>query len=123
MIARLYQRLLDALIPLSVIRQSQQFGWDAEWLANVEADHDAWMPDELWASHHRCAAGPLPSERVPPRMAGGSTTDLPPVVRAADAEPAQVFSVGGPLKSDEQVIEELVADYREFVRACFRHRP
>ena len=78
-----------------------------------------WMPDELW--HPESPAGTTPSEVDSP-PAGRVTTPTPLVVTAPDSEPAQVSAVGGPLKSDEQIIEELVADYREFLRDCFRRR-
>lgn len=123
---RLYNNLLNALIPLSVLRQSQAFDWDAEWLADVEKDHDSWAPDELWAAQQR---HPASGTAHPPRAehtTGGKhrAGDSPhlSLVPAADDEPAQVTVVGGPLKSDEQVIEELVADYREFLRECFARR-
>ena len=121
---RLYNNLLNALIPLSVLRQSQAFGWDAEWLADVEKDHDSWAPDELWAAQQRHPA----SSAYPPRAAGGKhrADDSPhlSLVPAADRvdPPVSATTVGGPLKSDEQVIEELVTDYREFLRECFARR-
>jgi hypothetical protein len=93
---------------------------NADWLADVEADHDEWLPDELWAAYKMSAGATHEVEH--PRIAGGGVTEFPPVARVADAEPAQVFSVGGPLKSDEQIIEELVADYRDFLRECFHRR-
>jgi hypothetical protein len=43
------------------------------WLADVEADHDSWAPDELWAAQHKRltdAATPLASVSVTPAAAG-----------------------------------------------------
>ena len=37
-----------------------------------------------------------------------------------DAGAATLRVFGGDFKSDEQIIEEMVADYRQFLRACFR---
>ena len=52
------------------------FWWESHKrsLATLPTEVDDWMPDELW--HPASPAGPLPSERVPPRMAGGSATDI-----------------------------------------------
>lgn len=92
--------------------------FNADWLADVEADHDAWMPDELWAAENSVRAAT--HEVEPPRMAPTDAPHIPPrAVPAPDSEPAQVSAVGGPFTSDEQLIEELVADYREFLRARF----
>ena len=123
---RLYNNLLNALIPLSVLRQSQALGWDTEWLADVEADHDSWAPDELWAAQQRHpASGSVHSPRTE-RTTGGTRRAGSPLrlVSAADRDdpPVSATTVGGPLKSDEQIIEELVADYREFLRDCFARR-
>ena len=131
---RLANTLLKALMPLSAIRQAQAFGWDHEekwlkdesWLADVEADHDAWEADELWAAH-RSEPGPcpldftgdsFPPEKVPP--APVMSTTPPPVGGAPTGDVASAGRVsGGALKSDEQIIHELVEDYREFLRQCF----
>lgn len=90
------------------------------WLADVEADHDTWEPDELWASRHRNRAAETPTS---PGATGAGTSGHPHRwCGSADAEkPAQlVSSVGGPLKSDEQIIDELVADYRELITECLK---
>ena len=124
---RLYNNLLNALIPLSVLRQSQAVGWDAEWLADVEKDHDSWAPDELWAAQQRHPASSAYPPRAERTTGGKHRADDSPhlsLVPAADRvdPPVSATTVGGPLKSDEQVIEELVADYREFLRECFARR-
>lgn len=119
---RLYNNLLNALIPLSVLRQSQALGWDAEWLADVEKDHDSWAPDELWAAQQRHpASGSVHSPRTEhTRTTGGTHRAQSPLrlVPAADREdpPVSATTVGGPFTSDELLIEELVRDYREFLR-------
>ena len=42
-----------------------------DWLADVEADHDSWEPDELWAAQHD-----LTDPATPP--AGASVTPAAP---------------------------------------------
>lgn len=79
-------------------------------LADIEAQLDGFEPDELWAAQ----------ERFSTPWWEKATGNSPSPVRPADATPAR--GVGGLFKSDEQIIEELVADYREFVRDCFKQR-
>lgn len=82
-------------------------------------------PDETWLSDlddlapDRAARGAAPSEADPPVAAGGTN------FTAVDPHPAVVrggagSAAGAPPPSDEVLIEELVADYRRFLRACFR---
>ena len=115
-------RILQGLIPASVARQQLMF--TQTWLADVEADHDQWEPDELWAALQRHPAGDSPSPRgIAP------TEDLPPVLKLV--QPAAADS-GRPLgggrhsktdhRTDEQVIEELVEDFRAFITDCFDKR-
>lgn len=123
---RIANTILKALIPLSAVRQAQQFGWDHEekwltdesWLADVEADHDAWEADELWSAH-KSFTGTFPSEKAPCAPVNEDTTIPPEVVLHPAGEVGAANFPGGALKSDEQIIHELVEDYREFLRACF----
>lgn len=78
-------------------------------LADIEAELDSFEPDELWRA-----------QRFSTTEWEQATGNSPSPVRPADAKPAH--GVGGLFKSDEQIIEELVADYREFVRDCFKQR-
>ena len=112
-VAAVVSRLMDWWAPLAHQRHVDAFRFDT-WLADAEADHESWQPDELWSAHQRFTAATseaaVNDTGIPPRS---------PVSRPADSRPAQVDAVGGPLKSDEQIIEELVADYRDFLRDCF----
>ena len=90
----LIERFLDWVFPM----RSMQV-W-ADELADWEAACEVWEPDELWAAQFSAR---------PPRADGPADAPLTPGV-----------SVGGPLKSDDDVIEELVADYRQFLRDTFR---
>jgi len=90
----LIERFLDWVFPMRGMQV-----W-ADELADWEAGCEVWEPDELWAARYAAR---------PPRAVGPADVPVTPAV-----------SVGGPLKSDEQLIEELVADYREFLRDTFR---
>ena len=90
----LIDRFLDWLFPM----RSMQF-W-ADELAEWDADCEVWEPDELWAAQKMSADPP--------------TADGP-----ADAPVTPSVSVGGPLKSDREVIDELVADYRLYLERMF----
>ena len=125
-LGRFANGILQGLIPMSVARQ-QAFFADS-WLADVEADHDQWEPDELWAARHKTSAG-----GDSPSLARGTAPNLglPPVlslVQPAAATPqAGAFSSGGrhsktDHRTDEQVIEELVEDFRAFITDCFDKR-
>lgn len=85
----------------------------AEWLADVEADHDHLLPDDLWAAMN------LPATPFP--RGGGGTTRTPlRVVQPADTTTAS--GVGGHQLSERDYINALVEDYREFITDCFRKR-
>jgi hypothetical protein len=45
-------KLINAFAPV-VAQRSFKAMDTTNWLADVEADHDAWAPDELWAAHHK----------------------------------------------------------------------
>jgi hypothetical protein len=97
---RLANRLLRLLTPWSAIRHAGSFGWDDQWLADVEADHEVWEPRFTATS---------PS--------GGGTTDSPPVVQFAGGDDTgNVVVVGEPFKTDDEVVAELVADFTAVIR-------
>jgi hypothetical protein len=79
---------------------------DANWLARVEADRDVWEPDELWAAEHHKLTDPATP------FAGVSVTPT-----AADA--SATAGGGGHLLRDE-LIEELVSEYRTKLYEWFR---
>jgi hypothetical protein len=76
----------------------RQVDLDLDWLRRVEAERDVWESDELWAAHQR-----LTDPATPP---AGSVTPT-----AAVDSSASVSGGGGHLLRDE-LIEELVSEYR-----------
>jgi hypothetical protein len=61
-------KLINAFAPV-VAQRSFEAMDTTNWLADVEADHDSWAPDELWAAQHKRltdAATPLASVSVTP---------------------------------------------------------
>ena len=77
-----------------------------DWLAEVEANHDSWEPDELWAAQHKLTDPhnpPCGCESVTPTAAVASAT----------------AGGGGHLLRDE-LIEELVDEYRTKLYEWFR---
>jgi len=100
----------------------------ADDLADIEAQLDSFEPDELWASHNLPAAAARPPVSVDEHLLlqGGNVTPgrppYDPVSPPGVGCQASAADTGGLFKSDEVLIEELVADYREFVRDCFRRR-
>jgi hypothetical protein len=61
-------KLINAFAPVVAQRSFESMN-TTNWLADVEADHDAWAPDELWAAQHKRltdAATPLASVSVTP---------------------------------------------------------
>lgn len=107
-------RFLNRLAP--PIELLDVFG--ADDLADIEAQLDVYEPDDLWGCHQRflatpcCEGSPLHGEN--------NTASFPlDVVRPAGAASA-TECVGGPFKTDDQLIEELVSDYRDFLRDCFK---
>jgi len=64
-------KLINAFAPV-VAQRSFEAMDTTNWLADVEADHDSWAPDELWAAQHKRltdAATPLASVSVTPAAA------------------------------------------------------
>jgi len=63
-------KLIDAIAP-KWWKSVEEMDTD-DWLADVEADHDSWEPDELWAAQHKRltdAATPLACVSVTPAAA------------------------------------------------------
>jgi hypothetical protein len=75
----------------------QNVAVDLDWLARKEADRDVWEPNELWPLQR------LTDSETPP---AGSVTPT-----AAVDSSATVSGGGGHLLRDE-LIEELVSEYR-----------
>jgi hypothetical protein len=120
-------KVMHAFYPLVVARSYQAMTTDS-WLADVEADHDNWEPDELWAAIQRHPAG---GDSPSPARGSAPTSDLPPdptLVQPAAADSGRPIGGGRHSqtdhRTDEQVIEELVEDFRAFITDCFdkRHR-
>ena len=150
-LGRIGGRILQGLIPMSVARQQAFFtdNWLADveadhdvWepsppLAPWEQElRDAfYMNDEQWAARQRSinkssagTSSPSVDEHPP---AGGTAPNLglPPVlslVQPAAADSGRPFGGGRHSKTDhrtdEQVIEELVEDFRAFITDCFDKR-
>ena len=79
---------------------------DLDWLARREADRDVWEPDELWGAQQRLTDPASPH-------AGVSVTP------AAAAPTSAGFAGGGGHLRDE-LIEELVDEYRTKLYSWFR---
>ena len=135
LIGFLAARLMQAFAP--IVAQRTAFAFDtSEWLADVEADHDVWecpepgcdytqpmqpladweqelldattMSDEQWAAHYRKLTGP----GSPP---GASVTPT----AAVDTSATESGGGGQPQMRDE-LIEELVEEYRAKLYKWFR---
>ena len=99
-------KLINAFAPV-VAQRSFEAMDTTNWLADVEADHDSWAPDELWAAEHKRltdAATPLACVSVTPAAAGTTSAG---------------FAGGGGHLRDE-LIEELVDEYRTKLYDWFR---
>lgn len=90
-------------------------------LADIEADLDCFDPDEL---HHLAWGSRF---LATPPVGENSTASSSPfdVVWPAGTGSQRMAGAGGLFKSDEQLtdeqlIEELVADYRDFLRDCLK---
>jgi hypothetical protein len=100
-------KLMNAFAPI-VAQRSFEAMDTTNWLADVEADHDSWLPDELWAAHFRL------TDPAPPR-AGVSVTPA-----AAEPTSAVTAGGGGHLPIHDELIEELVQEYRAKLYDWFR---
>ena len=99
-------KLINAFAPV-VTQRSFEHMQTGDWLADVEADHDSWEPDELWAALN------LTDPASP--HAGVSVTPA-----AAETTSAVTASGGGHPPIHDELIEELVAEYRQKLYDWFR---
>jgi len=99
-------KLMNAYAPAVTQRSFEAINTES-WLADVEADHDSWLPDELWAAHN------LTDPASP--HAGVSVTPA-----AAEPTSAVTASGGGHLPIRDELIEELVQEYRQKLYDWFR---
>jgi hypothetical protein len=99
-------KLMNAFAPI-VMQRSYAAMDTSDWLASVEADHDSWEPDELWAALN------LTDPASP--HAGVSVTPA-----AAETTSAVTASGGGHPPIHDELIEELVAEYRQKLYDWFR---
>jgi hypothetical protein len=99
-------KLMNAFAPI-VMQRSYAAMDTSDWLASVEADHDSWEPDELWAALN------LTDPASP--HAGVSVTPA-----AAVTTSAVTAGGGGHPPIHDELIEELVAEYRQKLYDWFR---
>lgn len=99
-------KLMNAFAPI-VTQRSYAAMDTSDWLASVEADHDNWEPDELWAALN------LTDPASP--HAGVSVTPA-----AAVTTSAVTAGGGGHPPIHDELIEELVAEYRQKLYDWFR---
>jgi hypothetical protein len=99
-------KLMNAFAPVVAQRSLQQMATDS-WLADIEADHDSWQPDELWAAFN------LTDPASP--HAGVSVTPA-----AAETTSAVTAGGGGHLPIHDELIEDLVREYRAKLYDWFR---
>jgi len=100
-------KLVNAFAPVVSQRSFEQMRTD-DWLADVEAEHDSWAPDELWAAQHKRLTDP----HNPP-CGCVSVTPAAAVVTSAG-------SAGGGGHLRDELIEELVDEYRAKLYKWFR---
>jgi len=105
LLAHFLDKLVNAFAPVVSQRNFEQMRTD-DWLADVEADHDSWEPDELWDAHQRLtdAATPLACVSVTPAAAGTTSAG----------------SAGGGGHLRDELIEQLVDEYRTKLNNWFR---
>jgi len=99
-------KLINTFAPVVAQRSFEQMQ-TGDWLADVEADHDSWEPDEIWAAHLRF------TDPAKPPLAGVSVTP-------AAAVDCSASSGGGHLPIHDELIEELVQEYRQKLYDWFR---
>ena len=110
--AGLLDRWLDRIAPLPDFT-------GPDWLTDREAAREDWLSEEIL---HLSADAPTHSESDTPARVSGVTAGSPdPWVTPAGADqtPASAVIPGG-FVTDEQRIQELVADYEDFLRKLFR---
>jgi len=99
-------KIMNALAPVVTQRSFEQLH-TGNWLAHVEADHDSWEPDEIWAARMRL------TDPAKPPLAGVSVTPAAAVDSSASRG-------GGHLPTHDELIEELVQEYRQKLYKWFR---
>ena len=99
-------KLMNAFAPIVTARTYTALD-TSQWLSDVKADHDSWEPDELWLSQLRLtdAAVPPACVSVTPAAAGGTSAGDPS---------------GGGHPIHDELIEELVCEYRQKLYEWFR---
>jgi hypothetical protein len=112
-LANLLDRFLDKIAPMPDFT-------GPDWLTDEEALREEWLSDEIWAAHMNSADPPTHSESAE-RLSGVPTgsPDLLVTPAGVDQSPASAVSPGG-FVTDEERIQELVADYEDFLRNLFR---
>jgi hypothetical protein len=98
---RFFASIVDKLLDLIAPKWWKSFEQmdTKDWLAEVEANHDSWEPDELWAAQPKLTDPhnpPCGCESVKPAAAGITS--------------AVTAGGGGHLR--DELIEELVDEYR-----------
>ena len=101
-LANLLDRFLDWIAPMPDFS-------GPDWLTDEEAERDSWLSDELSKSSARAT---IPG-------AGGTAAGSPDLRPAGDDQLASAVVPGG-FTPDEQRIQELLADYEDFLRQLFR---
>ena len=102
-LAALLDRFLDRIAPLPD---------QSDWLADIEADLDSWEPFEFPSDTTREGGAPLHVTGMVP-----GSPDLAPA--GTDSQIDGAVGSGG-YTTDEQRIQELLADYESFLRDLFR---
>ena len=105
-LANLLDRFLDWIAPLPDFT-------GPDWLTDEEAERDSWLSDELLASH-------LSADATIPGVGGSPTGSPDPLVAPSGTDSASQRSGAAGFTTDEQRIQELVADYENFLRQLFR---
>jgi hypothetical protein len=109
-LAGLLDRFLDRIAPLPDFT-------GPDWLTDEEADRDGWLADELLSTHLNSADTPTHSGLDTPARVSGNPAGSPDPRRWPTGTDTTV-SAGG--VTDEQRIQELLADYESFLRDLFR---
>ena len=111
-LADLLDRFLDRIAPMPDFT-------GPDWLTDHEAAREDWLSEEL---SYLSADAPTHSESDTPARVSGVPTGSPDLwVTPAgyDQTPASAVVPGG-FVTDEQRIQELLADYENFLRDLFR---
>ena len=112
-LAALLDRFLDRIAPLPDFS-------GPDWLTDHESARDDWLADELLSTHLNSADAPTHSGLDTPARVSGTPAGSPDPRRwpTGTDMPKRAVSAGG--VTDEQRIQELLADYEVFLRDVFR---